>query len=290
MTSTEIARVHHRYIDVAGVRIFYREAGQRDAPTLLLLHGFPASSHQFRRLIDALGTRHHVVAPDYPGFGHTEAPADFRYSFDALADVVEGFLDALALRRVVLYMFDFGGPVGFRLAVRRPESIAGLLVQNANTYDEGLSDAARAVIANRPGVEGAERRARELLTPAMTRSQYEVGSGDPSLLPPDAWTLDQHFLNEPGRAAAQVSLALDYHSNVALYPQWQRWMREHQPPALILWGRGDAIFLVAGAHAYLRDLPNARLHVLDAGHFALEERLPEIAPLVAAFLEELPRG
>jgi pimeloyl-ACP methyl ester carboxylesterase len=288
MSVTEIPRVHHRYVDVRGARVFYREAGRpEEAPTLLLLHGFPASSHQYRRLIDALGTRYHLVAPDYPGFGYTEAPDGFRYSFEALTDVVEGFVDALSLRRVVPYVFDFGGPVGFRLAVRRPELIAGLIVQNANAYEEGLSDLALAAIAHRPGAAGAEEGARALLTPAMTRGQYEIGSPDPSLLPPDAWTLDQHFLDAPGRDAAQVALALDYHSNVAQYPVWQRWLREHRPPALVLWGRGDAIFLEAGARAYLRDLPEARLHVLDAGHFALEERLPEIAPLVAEFLDGL---
>lgn len=284
----EIPRVHHQYVDVAGVRVFYREAGRPDgAPTLLLLHGFPASSHQYRRLIDALGTRYHLVAPDYPGFGYTETPDGFGYSFEALTDVVEGFVDALDLQRVVPYVFDFGGPVGFRLAVRRPELIAGLIVQNANAYADGLSDLARAAIANRPGAPGAEEGARALLTPAMTRSQYEVGSPDPSLLPPDAWTLDQHFLDAPGRDAAQVALALDYHSNVAHYPVWQQWLREHRPPALVLWGRGDAIFLEAGARAYLRDLPDARLHIMDAGHFALEERLPEIAPLVAEFVDGL---
>jgi len=288
MPAAQIANVHHRHVVVAGVRVFYRESGSGEkGPTLLLLHGFPASSHQYRRLIDALGTSYHVIAPDYPGFGHTEAPAGFRYSFETLTDVVEGFVDGLGLRWIVPYMFDFGGPVGLRLAVRRPELIAGLVVQNANAYEEGLSELARSAVALRPGGDGAEEGARQLLTPAMTRSQYETGSHQPSLVSPDGWTLDQHFLDQPGRHAAQLALALDYHANVALYPQWQQWLRQHQPPTLVLWGRGDPIFLEPGARAYLRDLPEARLHLLDTGHFALEEGLPEIAPLVAGHLDAL---
>ncbi|MEV4139616.1 alpha/beta fold hydrolase [Dactylosporangium sp. NPDC049742] len=191
----------------------------------------------------------------------------------------------IGLDRFVLYTFDFGGPVGLRLATRRPAAVAGLVVQNANAYDEGLSDLARAMVANRPGVEGAEDRVREILTLPVTRGQYEGGTGDPSLVAPDGWTLDQHFLDLPGRKEAQVALALDYHSNVALYPRWQRWLAEHRPPALVLWGRNDPFFPEAGAHAYLRDLPDAELHVLDTGRFALEECLPRIAPLVAAFLD-----
>ncbi|WP_219415620.1 alpha/beta fold hydrolase [Pseudonocardia nigra] len=280
-----IPRVHHRHVDVGGVRVFYREAGPADAPTVLLLHGFPSASHQFRRLIDALGTRYHLVAPDYPGFGHTEVPADFGYSFDALADVVEGFVVALGLERFVMYVFDFGGPVGFRLAQRRPQRIAGLVIQNANAYAEGLSAAARDTIAERPGVPGAAERVQELFRLSVTRGQYEGGSSDASLVAPDGWTLDQHFLDLPGRAAAQTALALDYHSNVERYPAWQQWLREHRPPALVVWGRNDPFFTEPGAHAYLRDLPDAELHVFDTGHFALEENLPEIAPLIAAFVD-----
>lgn len=284
----DIPHVAHRFVEVAGVRVFYREAGPKDAPTLLLLHGFPSSSQQYRRLIDALGSRFHLVAPDYPGFGYTEAPEDFRYSFDALADVTEGFVRALGLTRFVLYAFDFGGPVGFRLAVRHPEWIAGLVVQNANAYDEGLSELARGAIANRPGVPGAEEAVQSLFTLPVTRGQYEGGTADPALVAPDGWTLDQHHLDLPGRKAAQTALALDYHGNVELYPRWQRWLREHRPPTLVLWGANDAFFLPAGAHAYRRDVPDARIHLFDTGHFALEECLPEIAPLVAGFLDDLP--
>jgi pimeloyl-ACP methyl ester carboxylesterase len=271
-----IPSVAHRFVDVGPVRVFYREAGPTDAPALLLLHGFPSGSHQFRRLIDALGGQFRLIAPDYPGFGHTEAPADFTYSFDSLADVIEGFVQAIGLDRFTLYAFDFGGPVGFRLAARRPELISGLVVQNTNAYEEGLSDLARGVIASADP--------SGLFELDVTRGQYEGGAADVSLIPPDGWTLDQHFLDLPGRRVAQTALALDYRSNVALYPVWQQWLRSRRPPTLIVWGRNDAFFTEAGARAYLRDLPEAELHLFDTGHFALEEKLPEIAPLIADFL------
>ncbi|MFE2726742.1 alpha/beta fold hydrolase [Kitasatospora sp. NPDC059327] len=279
-------RIRHRFADVDGLRIFYRETGPADAPVLLLLHGFPSASHQFRRLFDALGTRYRLIAPDYPGFGHSDSPApeDFGYRFDSLADIVEGFCRVLGLDRFALYVFDFGAPVGLRLATRHPEWITGLVVQNGNAYEEGLSDQARGFIANRHGVEGAAERARAILTLEITRGQYEGGTGDPELVSPDGWTLDQHFLDLPGRKDIQVELALDYHSNVALYPAWQEWLRTHRPPTLVLWGRNDPFFTEPGARAYLRDVPDAELHVLDTGHFALEELLPAIAPLIDDFL------
>ena len=285
----DLPQVAHRYVDVDGVTIFYREAGPAGAPAMLLLHGFPSASHQYRRLIDALGTRYRLIAPDYPGFGHSDAPAGLTYSFDRLADVVEGFCLAVGLDRFVLYAFDFGAPVGFRLAGRRPEWIAGLVVQNANAYAEGLSELAAGFVANRPGVDGAAERIREILTLPVTRSQYEGGTGDPALVAPDGWTLDQHFLDLPGRKDSQVDLALDYHTNVALYPAWQEWLRRYRPPTLIVWGRHDAFFTETGARAYLRDLPDAELHLFDTGHFALEECLPEIAPLIADFLDRTRR-
>jgi pimeloyl-ACP methyl ester carboxylesterase len=291
MSPLELPQVRHRHVDVrtdAGtVRIFYRESGAVDRPTMLLLHGFPSASHQFRRLIDALGDTYHLVAPDYPGFGHTEAPAGFTYSFETLTDVVEGFVDELGLHRVVLYVFDFGGPVGFRLATRRPDLVTGLVIQNANAYEAGLSDLARTVVANQPGVRGAEARVRELLTLPVTRGQYEGGTTDIELVAPDGWTLDQYFLDRPDRQRAQVALLLDYHSNVALYPTWQRWLREHQPPTVIVWGANDAFFTEPGASAYLADLPHAELHAFATGHFALEEHIADIAPLIASFLDKI---
>ncbi|RKS79528.1 pimeloyl-ACP methyl ester carboxylesterase [Actinomadura pelletieri DSM 43383] len=283
------ARIVHRHLDVDGVRVFYRESlpERPDAPVVLLLHGFPSASHQFRRLIDALGSRYRLIAPDYPGFGHTEVPAGFVYSFDRLADVTEGFVRGLGLERFVMYMFDFGVPVGFRLAERRPECIAGLIVQNGNAYEEGLSDAAREFIALRPGTPGAEETIRALLTPSGTRGQYETGVTDPESIAPDGWTLDQHFLDLPGRKEAQVALAFDYHSNVERYDAWQAWLREHTPPTLIAWGARDPFFPAPGAHAYLRDLPAAELHLFDTGHFALEDHLPQIAPLIADFTDRI---
>ncbi len=280
-----VPRVAHRSVDVDGTRLFYREAGPSDAPTVLLLHGFPSASHQFRRLIDALGERFHLVAPDYPGFGHSDAPdpSRFEYSFDHLAAVIEGFCEAVGLRRFALYMFDYGGPIGLRLATRRPSWIAGLIVQNANAYTDGLSDVARELVALHPGDEGADKRIRQHLTLPVTRSQYE-GGADVEAVAPDGWTLDQHFLDLPGRQEIQTTLHLDYHSNLEQYPSWQAWLREHQPPTLIVWGRNDGIFAEAGARAYQRDLPSAELHLFDTGHFALEDKLGEIAPLVADFL------
>ncbi|MEV0684365.1 alpha/beta hydrolase [Nocardia sp. NPDC050378] len=283
----EIPVIAHRFVEVDGVRVFYRETGPRDAPTLVLLHGFPSASHQFRRLMDALGGRYHLIAPDYPGFGHTSAPEDFVYSFDRLADITEGFLEALGLRRFIMYVFDFGGPVGFRIAERHPEWIAGLIVQNANAYTEGLSDGARDFIALTPETPGSRDVIGDLLTLDGTRGQYETGVSDPHVLDPDAWTLDQHFLDAPGRKQAQLTLAFDYHSNLERYDAWQLWLRTHTPPTLILWGRYDPFFPEPGAHAYLADVPQAELHLFDTGHFALETHLPEIAPRIADFADRV---
>lgn len=280
-------RTLHRTVDVDGVRVFYRESipTRVDAPVLLLLHGFPSASHQFRRLIDTLGARYRLIAPDYPGFGHTTAPDGFRFTFDRLAETVEGFVERLGLTRFVMYVFDFGAPVGFRLAARHPERVAGLVVQNGNAYEAGLSAGARDFIGLRPETPGAENTVRDLLTLAGTRGQYEGGTSRPELVSPDGWTLDQHFLDLPGRKDAQVALAFDYRSNVEQYPRWQAWLRKHTPPTLITWGRNDPFFPEPGARAYLRDLPDAELHLFDTGHFALEENLPEIAPLIAGFLD-----
>lgn len=282
-----LARVAHRHVDVDGVEVFYRESlpDRADAPVLLLLHGFPSASHQFRRLIDALGTRYRLIAPDYPGFGHTRAPDGFTYSFDRLAEVVEGFVDRLGLTRFALYLFDFGAPVGFRLALRHPDRIAGLVVQNGNAYAEGLSGPARDFIAVTPDSPDDERTIMDLLTLDATRGQYEGGTADPALVAPEGWLLDQLFLDQPGRKQAQLALAYDYHRNVEAYPDWQAWLREHRPPTLIVWGVNDPFFTEAGARAYLRDVPDAALHLLDTGHFALEDRLPEIAPLITDFLD-----
>jgi pimeloyl-ACP methyl ester carboxylesterase len=272
----QLPNVAHQFVAIDEVRVFYRVAGPQDAPTVLLLHGFPSASHQFRRLIDALGTRYRLIAPDYPGFGYTEAPDGFTYTFERLADIMEGFVQTLGLERFVMYVFDLGGPVGFRLAMRHPEWIAGLIIQNANAYDQGLSDLAHKMIAN---------SLESMLSLSVTRRQYEGGTSNPEFVAPDGWTLDQHFLDLPGRKEVQIILHLDHPSNVALYPMWQRWLRDHQPPTLIVWGRNDSVFTEQGARAYLEDLPDAELHLFNTGHFALEESLPEIVPLIAAFLD-----
>jgi len=284
------AQTVHRRIAVNGVDVFYRESlpERANAPVLLLLHGFPSASHQFRRLIDTLGTRYRLIAPDYPGFGHTTAPGGFMYTFDRLADIMEGFVDKLGLARITMYVFDFGAPVGFRLAVRQPERLAGLIVQNGNAYEEGLSDAARNFTALTPDTPGAEQSILDLFTLGGTRAQYEDGTADPELVAPEGWVLDTYFLERPGRAQAQLALAYDYKSNIAAYPAWQKWLRTHRPPTLITWGTGDRFFTEPGARAYLRDVPDAELHLFDTGHFALEDHLPDIAPLIADFLDRVP--
>ncbi|MEW2414140.1 alpha/beta hydrolase [Streptomyces sp. NPDC046866] len=276
----------HLTIDVDGVSVAYRESGPADGPVLLLLHGFPTSSHQFTRLMDALGdTPYRLIAPDHPGFGRTRAPAGFTYSFDRLADVLEGFTDALGLDRYALYVFDFGAPIGLRLAARRPDRVTGLIVQNGNAYEEGLSDAAREFAGLRRTDPGAEERVRGLFTEAGTRFQYETGVADTSLIDPANPTLDVHYLGLPGRADAQADLAFDYASNFGHYPAWQAWIRASAVPVLVVWGAGDPFFTPAGAEAYLRDAPDAEVHVFEgAGHFALETHLPAIAPLISKFL------
>ncbi len=271
--------------------MFYRDAGPPDMTPLLLLHGFPSASHQFRRLFDALGTQFRVIAPDYPGFGYSDAPpsaadgGSFTCTFDRLSHTIELFCAQLGLSRFVLFAFDFGGPVEFRIACRHPEWIAGVIVQNANAYDEGLSAIARNYVALRRDAEGTSSTLGNLMTLDATRGQYLQGVGNREAIAPDGWTLDQYFLDRPGRRQIQVELALDYHTNVALYPRWQAWLREHQPPLLILGGRNDPFFIEEGAHAYRRDVPSGEVHVFDSGHFALEEYAPEMAPLIAAFLE-----
>ncbi|MER5938621.1 alpha/beta hydrolase [Streptomyces sp. NPDC001928] len=281
------ARTVHRHLDVDGVRVFYRESlpDRPDAPVLLLLHGFPSGSHQFRALIDTLGSQYRLIAPDHAGFGHTEAPDGFTYTFDRLADITEGFVQGLGLDRFVMYAFDFGAPIGFRVAERHPEWIAGLVVQNGNAYEEGLSDMALTLIGLTPETPGADDTIDGILTLDGTRSQYETGVADPGLIAPDGWTLDQHFLDLPGRREAQRSLILDYPSNVERYSDWQAWLRRHTPPTLIAWGRNDPFFTEPGAGAYLRDLPDAELHLLDTGHFALETHLSQVAALIADFLD-----
>jgi pimeloyl-ACP methyl ester carboxylesterase len=279
--------VAYRTVRVSGVDIFYREAGPRDAPTVLLLHGFPSSSHMYRDLIPELADRFHVVAPDYPGFGQSSMPdrERFTYTFAALAEVMDQFTQSLGLERYTLYMMDYGAPVGLRLALAHPERIRSLVIQNGNAYVEGLGASTAAVQRYWATGARAERDSlRAMLTLEGTRWQYLEGARDSARVSPDAWVVDQYYLDRPGNAEIQLDLLYDYRTNVALYPAFQSYFRRHQPPTLVLWGRDDPIFTVEGAKAYARDLPRAQIHLLDAGHFALEEKAAEIGELMREFL------
>jgi pimeloyl-ACP methyl ester carboxylesterase len=277
----------YRTASVDGLKVFYREAGDPKLPTVLLLHGFPTSSHMFRDLIPALADRYHVIAPDLPGFGFTESPdrAGFKYTFDHLAEVMERFTEVLELDRYALFVFDYGAPVGFRLAVRHPERITALISQNGNAYVEGLSEGWNPIQAYWKDRSPENRAAlRAFLKPETTQWQYTHGVSNPESLSPDAWTLDSALLARPGNDEIQLDLFGDYQSNVALYPKFQEYIRTRRPPLLAVWGKNDPFFLPAGAQAFKRDNADAEIHLLDAGHFALESRGPEIAVLVRDFL------
>ena len=281
------ATVQHKTVEVDGLKIFYREAGPKDAPTLLLLHGFPTSSQMFRNLIPALAERFHLIAPDYPGFGNSDAPgvAEFDYTFDNLAKIIDRFTQRIGLDRYSLYVMDYGAPVGFRLASAHPERVNALIVQNGNAYDEGLLkfwDPFRSYWKER--TEANAKPLKAFLNLEATRWQYTHGTRNPESISPDTWTVDQYFQDRPGNKAIQLQLFYDYGSNPPLYPQWQAYFREHQPPTLIVWGRNDYIFPAEGAHPYARDLKNVELHLLDTGHFALEEDGDVIADHIRRFL------
>lgn len=275
-------------VAVDGANIFYREAGPVGAPNVLLLHGFPTSSHMFRTLIPALADRYHVVAPDLPGFGFSDMPdrAGFTYSFDHLAQVIGDVTEALHLDRYAVYVFDYGAPIGFRLAVAHPERISAIISQNGNAYLEGLSAGWNPIEAYWKDSSPANRAAlRQFLTPQSTQWQYTQGVANTQRLSPEAWTLDSALLARPGDDEIQLDLFGDYKSNVALYPTFQAYLRDHRPPLLAVWGRNDPFFLPAGAEAFRRDQPDAEIHLLDAGHFALESQGPEIAALIHDFLD-----
>jgi len=280
--------IHYRAESIDGVRVFYREAGRTDAPTIVLLHGFPSSSHMFRNLIPELQGRYHVVAPDYPGFGHSDAPdrTRFKYSFATFADHVDELLQRLKVERYALYVMDYGAPVGYRLALKHPERVTALVVQNGNAYEEGLLDFWKPIKAYwASGARNDRDALRAGTTLEATREQYLDGVKDPSRIDPSAWLHDQALLDRTGNVEIQLDLFYDYRTNVALYPQIQAFFRDRQPPTLIVWGRNDKIFPAAGANAYLRDLPKAELHLLDSGHFALEDKGSQIATLMLDFLD-----
>ena len=276
----------YRTTQIDGLSIFYREAGPRDAPTILLLHGVPSSSRMFEPLFARLSDHYHLVAPDYPGFGLSSMPERrrFEYTFDNLTSVVEGLVERLGLDAYSLYVMDYGAPVGFRLALRHPERVRGLVVQNGNAYEEGLREFWRPIKAYWADGSAEHRAAlHPFVEPKATREQYETGVADPSLLDPTAWMVDQIGLDRPGNRDIQMDLFYDYRTNVALYPRFQAFFREHQPPTLIAWGKNDPIFPPEGAAPYRRDLPDAETHLLDTGHFALETHGEEIARHIETF-------
>ena len=283
--------IRYRTAAIDGLDIFYREAGDPSAPTLVLLHGFPTSSIAYQELIGALADEFHLIAPDYPGFGHSSAPdpGAFDYTFDRLADVVDRLLDSLGVLSYALYVHDYGAPVGFRLAVRHPERITGIVTQNGNAYEEGLTPFWEGFKALWTDPSEANREPlRVNYTPEATYWQYTHGVRDLSLVNPDKAALDQALLDRPGNQEIQLALFQDYGTNLGLYPQWQDYLRRHRPPVLAVWGRHDEIFGPEGALAFARDVPDAHIQLLDAGHFALETRGAQITALVRSFLHGLP--
>ena len=281
--------VAYRTADVDGFTVFYREAGAADAPTLVLLHGYPSASHQFRELIPLLADRFHIVAPDLPGFGKSDMPPRdvFGYTFDHLADVIDRWTEVLGLDSFALYVFDYGAPVGFRIAARHPERITAIITQNGNAYEEGLSDGWNPIQAYWKDPSQANRDAiRTMLEPQTTIWQYTHGVPNPTRVSPDGYGLDNYYLTRPGNDEIQLDLFLDYASNVALYPAWQRYFRASRPPLLAVWGKNDPFFLPAGAEAFKRDIPDADVRFVDTGHFALETHVEEVATAIGEFLTQ----
>ncbi|MBD1834939.1 alpha/beta hydrolase [Cyanobacteria bacterium FACHB-472] len=276
-----------RTIAIDGLDIFYREAGSRDNPTILLLHGFPTSSHMFRNLMSALADRFHLVALDYPGYGNSSMPTvdEFDYTFDRLAQIVDKFITAIDLKRYSLYVMDYGAPIGYRIAAKYPERVEALIVQNGNAYEEGLREFWNPIKAywQERSPENADKL-RPFFTLETTKWQYTNGVRNPEAISPDTWNMDQLFLDRPGNVEIQLALFYSYGTNPPLYPQWQEYFRKYQPPTLIVWGKNDYIFPAEGAYPYQRDLKDIEFHLLDTGHFALEEEGDAIANHIGQFL------
>lgn len=283
--------IHYRTTQVNGLQLFYREAGPVNAPAILLLHGYPTSSHMFRNLIPILSTKYHVIAPDLPGFGYSDAPdhQQFSYTFDNLTNTIQSFIDKLEIKRFAVYIFDYGAPIGLRLAMNNPEKITGIISQNGNAYEEGLSKEWSPIQKYWKDPSEANRHSlKDFVSKEATYFQYHHGVSDSSLIAPESYTLDQKFLDRPGNIEIQLDLVRDYRTNVALYPKFHEYFRKHQPKLLLVWGNKDPYFLPEGAEAYKKDLPDARLKFYNTGHFALETHVTEIGTEILDFMKTLP--
>jgi pimeloyl-ACP methyl ester carboxylesterase len=286
MPSTSSTTTYHR-ARVDGVGIFFREAGPKAARTIVLLHGYPSSSRMFDTLIPLLATRYHIIAPDYPGFGQSDAPppSQYTYTFDHLAKTISALLDQLKIDRYDLYLQDYGGPVGFRIMEAHPDRVRVLIIQNANAYDDGLGPKWAGIARFWGDPEAHPEQVDAFTSLEGAKQRHIAGSPNPERYNPDIWTDEFAFLSRPGQREIQAALLYDYRTNVASYPKWQAWLRKHHPPTLVVWGRYDPSFISPGAEAYKRDLPNAEVHLLDAGHFALDEKVDEISSLMIQFLK-----
>jgi pimeloyl-ACP methyl ester carboxylesterase len=285
LESTSATTTYHS-MTIDGVGVFYREAGPKDAPTLVLLHGFPSSSREFDTLIPLLATHYHLVAPDFPGFGQSDAPppSSYVYTFDRLAKTIGDLLEQLKISKCSFYLHDYGGPVGFRIILAHPERVQALIIQNANAYKEGLGAKWASIAQYWADPKAHPEVFDAFVSLAATEQRHTLGTSHLDRYNPDTWTDEHAHLSKPGQHEIQAALLYDYRTNVASYPAWQAWLREHKPPTLVIWGRNDPSFIAPGAEAFKRDLPNAEIHLLDAGHFALDEKNDEIARLILTFL------
>jgi pimeloyl-ACP methyl ester carboxylesterase len=285
LESTSATTTYHR-MTVDGVGVFYREAGPKNAPPIVLLHGFPSSSREFDTLIPLLATRYHLVAPDFPGFGQSDAPpqSSYAYTFDNLARTINRLLEQLKIDKYTFYLHDYGGPIGFRIISAHPERLRALIIQNANVYEEGLGAKWGGIAQYWADPKAHPEVFDAFVSLAATEQRHTLGTSHPERYNPDTWTDEYAHLSRPGQREIQADLLYDYRTNVASYQAWQAWLRKHKPPILVVWGRNDPSFIAPGAEAFERDLPNAEIHLLDAGHFALDEKNDEIASLILAFL------
>jgi pimeloyl-ACP methyl ester carboxylesterase len=289
LASTSATTSYHR-VEVDGVGIFYREAGPNDAPTIVLLHGFPSSSREFDTLIPLLATRYHLIAPDFPGFGQSDAPsqAAYAYTFDHLAKTIDDLLAAISVKSYSLYLHDYGAPVGFRLILAHPERLHALITQNGNAYEEGLGAKWSKIAEYWADPKAHPEVVEAFLSFEATKQRHIAGTTHPERYNPDTWTDEYAHLSKPGQREIQAALLYDYRTNVASYPEWQAWLRQHKPATLVAWGANDPSFTAPGAEAFKRDLPDAEIHLLDAGHFALDEKTDEIARLILDFMAKQP--